>query len=139
MKFCCSKHGPTNTVYWLYGLTKIDSQHTRLPAHPALLQGLRIPSSQHSQACRNVNNNGGAKRNCAWSPFPALTQENAWRPPHWIPFLHACECWEAKHFSTTVLGAQRQGTTVEMGAGCLGLPDPDIILTLVHTTSKPWP
>ena len=30
------------------------------------------------------------------------------------------------------------GVPLEIGAGCLGLPDPDIILTLVHTTSKPW-
>ena len=36
--------------------------------------------------------------------------------------IQACECWEAKRFLTTVLGAQRRGTTVEIGAaGCLDL------------------
>ena len=109
----------------------------RLPAHPARLRGPQIPGSQHSQACRNVNNNGGSRINCAWSLFPALAQENVWRLPHWISFLQACECWEGKRFLTTVLlGAQRRGTTVEIGARCLGLPDPGIILTVVHTTSK---
>ena len=44
----------------------------------------------------------------------------------------------ASAFLTTVLGARCEGTTVEIGAGCLGLPDREIILTLVHTTSKPW-
>ena len=119
----------------------MDSQHTRLPAHPARLHGPQMPGKKHSQACRNVNINGaGSRRNCAWSPFPALAQESAWRPPHWIPFLQACECWEAKHFSTIVLGARRYvGVPLWKLVlhGCLGLPDPDIILTLVHKTSKP--
>ena len=105
-----------------------------------ILQGCMVREFQAPSTrklCRNVNNNGSPRRNCAWRPFPALARENAWRPPHWIPFLQVCKCWEAKRFSTIVLGAQRWGTTVEIGAGCLGLPDPDIILTLVHTTSKP--
>ena len=83
-----------------------------------------------------------------WQP-PCILLGQSWK---WAPstvslielpllftFLQACECWEAKRFLPTVLEAQRQGTstTKEIGAGCLGLPDPDIILTLIHTTSKP--
>ena len=62
---------------------------------------------------------------------------NCWARPYcsWIP--QGCECWEAAHFGTTVLGGRCQGTRMEIGVGSLGPRDPDKILTLVHTTSKP--
>ena len=93
-------------------------------------------ASQHSQACRKGIQCGSLH---AFSWVRAgnwLQAQFIFAPPLLFTFLQACECWEAKRFLPTVLGAQRQGTTKEIGAGCLG--DPDIILTLVHTTSKPW-
>ena len=113
----------------------MDSQHTRLPAHPARLHGPQIPGSQHLQACKQQ-----------WRPKEKLCLEP-------VSSSGPRECMEAatlNSFSTSlqVLGGQAffnhcagsPTSGYHCGNWCWvpdGSPKPDIILTFVHTNSKP--
>ena len=67
-----------------------------------------------------------------WGPIflESIQPVNRGARPYCSRILQGCECWEAAHFGTTVLGCRCQGTRMEIGAGSLGPRDPDKIYNL---------
>ena len=63
--------GKTPNVNSGHGSQVVWTQGKWAPSTPApqhILQGPQFPGPKHSQACRNINKDGGARWNCAWAP-----------------------------------------------------------------------